>query len=104
MQTTIAFAVALAVFAMQTPAMAQGSIVYFGPSGEKYDRTIEAAAIKRAAEKIGDLRGSIQGSDTSIIIDEEDLKKGQSSRLGFPVPSFEDPGYRTVRPGTVPIV
>ncbi|MGB7286731.1 MAG: hypothetical protein WBC71_07360 [Salaquimonas sp.] len=52
---------------------------------KKYDRKIEAAAIEKAAEKIGDLRGSVSGDMIGKIISEADLSLNQSSRLGFPI-------------------
>jgi len=60
------------------------SIQYYG-AAKKYDANIEAAAIKRAAGKIGDLRGSVEGFDGRFLIDVQTFGQDQSSHLGFPV-------------------
>lgn len=51
----------------------------------KYDRKIEAAAIRNAAQKIGELRGSVTGDLIGQIISEADLNGRRSSALGFPI-------------------
>lgn len=62
----------------------QGSIIYQGGK-QQYDRKIEAAAIKRVAAKIGDIRGSIGDDNASHIITDEEITNPKSSQLGFPI-------------------
>ena len=56
-----------------------------GEAAKRYDRKIEQAAIQRAASKIGDIRGSIEGHGDSHFIAEDDLRDRRSQRLGFPI-------------------
>ena len=80
------------------------SIQYYGDAKPgKYDKKLEAAMIRKAAEKIGDLRGSVEGLDNDDIIDGAALKSEKSSWLGFPVVKETIPG-RTVAAGSVPLV
>ena len=60
------------------------NIFHTGSTAKKHDRKIEAAAIKIVANKMGDLRGLIDGFDTNMISAEQDLLKDRSSSLGFP--------------------
>ena len=69
----------------------------------KHDAKIEAAAIEKAAEKIGDLRGSLDGDMIGKIISEDDLKQQRSSRLGFPI-LLEPTSTDRVAANSVPIV
>lgn len=60
------------------------------PDGERqYDRKIEQAAIRRAATKMGELRGTIEGVNHRHLIAVEDLSRNQTRWLGFPV--LEEP-------------
>jgi hypothetical protein len=83
--TAAGFGIAAAALLFSiAPARAESDIVYHG--GKKtYDRKIEQAAIRRVAEKIGDLRGSLDGIKDGYIVLESEMKDPQSSRLGFPV-------------------
>ncbi len=74
-----------ALVAMTTAAQADvhSSIEYHGGKAT-YDKRIAQAAIERAAKKIGDLRGSIEGAEPKYFLTDEDLKN-QSSQLGFPI-------------------
>lgn len=88
------------VLAIAPTAMAESSIEYHG--GKKaYDRKIEAAAIMRAARKIGDLRGSLEGVEEGYIVKSDDLDKERTSSLGFPVIREE---RNSDTEATVPIV
>ena len=92
-----------------TPAFADlkssGSFV-FQENKKQYDTKIEAAAIKRAAEKIGELRGSVQGNKEAFFIDERSLDGGKTSRLGFPIIEEARPDALTITgsTGSVPII
>ena len=78
------------------------SIEYHG--GKKsYDRKIEKAAIRRAAEKIGDLRGSLEGFQDGFIVLENELDGPKSSSLGFPI-IREIAVDRDLTTGTVPLL
>ena len=69
------------------PAFAQqaeSSIIVQQPV-RSHDRNIEAAAIEKAAAKIGELRGSLEDDFIGQIIREEDLARDHSNLLGFPV-------------------
>lgn len=98
----------VASIALSTAATAsdtrESSIQYYGDAQPgKYDKKLEAAAIKRAGEKVGDLRGSLEGIDSTFIVKPTDLKADQSSHLGFPVIRETLPA-RPVDDGAVPIV
>lgn len=111
------FTIALAasgLLAGSTQAMDhdESSVVYYGdakPSPQEdvqdtsHDRTIEAAAIRKAAEKIGELRGSIDGNAERHLLQIKDLKVDRSSRLGFPVIEEKLPA-RNAPEGSVPLV
>jgi hypothetical protein len=92
------------VMATAIPAYAEkegASFVYQG--GKKtFDRSIEKAAIRRAAEKIGDLRGSLDGIRDTYIVLENELKGARSSRLGFPIIEENRP-EDTITTGSVPL-
>lgn len=92
-----------ALVAMTATAQAdkKSSIEYHGGKAA-YDKRIEQAAIKRAASKIGDLRGSIKNDDTVHILTEKDLLE-QSSQLGFPIISTPQPD-RSVTTGALRIM
>lgn len=96
------------VIGFSTPVIAEmvtnGSItVHSGPK-KKFDRKIEAAAIAKAAERIGELRGSVSGDAIGEIIRESDLDGSRSSGLGFPI--IEETGrlISTAPEGAVPLV
>lgn len=93
---------ASALIFVSAPAHAESDIVYHG--GKKtYDRKIEQAAIRRVAEKIGDLRGSLDGIKDGYIVLETELNGPQSSRLGFPIISEPDID-REMKTGTVRVM
>ena len=103
------FAAGLAGMLLAAPAFAGGqfeasSIQYYGDAKPgKYDKKLEAAMIRKAAENIGDLRGSVEGLDNGDIIDDAELKSEKSSQLGFPVIEETIRG-RSVAAGSVPLV
>lgn len=101
--TAAGFAIAAAALIfVSAPARAESDIVYHG--GKKtYDRKIEQAAIRRVAEKIGDLRGSLDGIKDGYIVLETELNGAQSSRLGFPIISEPDID-REMNTGTVRVM
>lgn len=104
MKKITVLAAGIAALVVSSQAHAQGDFIYYGTSGEKFDRNIEAAAIRKAAEKIGDLRGTIEGLDATPIITIQDLGRDQSSHLGLPVIDLEGPAHRVVAPGSIPLV
>ncbi|WP_075995754.1 hypothetical protein [Salaquimonas pukyongi] len=105
--TAIATALASLMFAVPSVAGATqktSSIQYYGDAKPgKYDKKLEAAMIRKAAEKIGDLRGSVEGLNSGYIIDGAALESDQSSRLGFPVIQETIPGTG-VAAGAQPLV
>ena len=95
-------ALALCMIAtVTTSAFAESSIQYYGMK-KPFDAKIEAAAIEKAASKIGELRGSIDGSHDGYLITLDDLDKKRTSALGFPI-LREQPVQRKVS-DSVPIV
>ena len=80
------------------------SIQYYGDAKPgKYDKKLEAAMIRKAAEKIGDLRGSVDGLDEDYIIDNAELEAEKSSWLGFPVIEETIPA-RAATENSIPLV
>jgi len=101
----MAMAATAGLLAFSAPAHADaktGSFEYHGGK-QKFDRKIEAAAIRRAAEKIGDLRGSLEGNRDAYIVDPEELGREQSSHLGFPIMQIENRDFDSIT-GSVPII
>lgn len=103
-----AVAAGVAGLLVAMPAMAEpqheSSIQYYGDAAPgKYDKKLEAAMIRKAAEKIGDLRGSVDGIDNGYIIDNAELKTEKSSWLGFPVIEETIPA-RAVAANSIPLV
>lgn len=101
-------AASVACLLVAMPATAEtkheSSIQYYGDAAPgKYDKKLEAAMIRKAAENIGNLRGSVDGIDNGYIIDGAELKIEKSSWLGFPVIEETIPG-RAVAAGSVPLV
>src|SRR6056297_1881423 len=45
----------------------------------KYDKKIAEAARKRAAEKVGDLRGGLSSDDLTTLVQKDDLKAPSAS-------------------------
>lgn len=72
-----------AVLLSSNIAFAESSITYYGNSNG-FDKKIAAAALKKAAEKIGDLRGSIEGLDENFIATNKELTNSRQTALGFP--------------------
>ena len=103
------FAAGLAGMLLAAPAFAGGqfeasSIQYYGDAKPgKYDKKLEAAMIRKAAEKIGDLRGSVDGLDEDYIIDNAELEAEKSSWLGFPVIEETIPA-RAATENSIPLV
>jgi len=107
------FAAGVAGLLVATPAMAEtkmaentygSSIQYYGDARPgKYDKKLEAAMIRKAAEKIGDLRGSVDGLDEDYIIDNAELEAEKSSWLGFPVIEETIPA-RAATENSIPLV
>lgn len=50
-----------------------------------FDSKIEAAAAAKAASKIGELRGSLDGLDDAYLITQDDLDQKRTSAIGFPI-------------------
>ena len=64
----------------------------FALAGEaRFDRKLEAAAAKIAAEKLGEIRGSIDHDETPLIITQKLLRKEASQRSLLPRPSWVPP-------------
>ncbi|MEM9278064.1 MAG: hypothetical protein AAGA76_05790 [Pseudomonadota bacterium] len=64
----------------------------FALAGEvKFDRNIEAAAAKIAAEKLGDIRGSINHDEVPFMITDKLLKKEQKETNLLPRPAWIPP-------------
>ncbi len=78
-------------------------ITTLGKPSEKYDRKLEAAAIERAANNIGELRGSLHGFEGEFIVETDDLENGASKSLGFPTIRETLPA-RSIQAGAVPLV
>ena len=101
--TAIAGTLALGVYQGSEPAFAETKrsedIVFAKEMPKRYDSKIEAAAISRAAKKIGDLRGSILGGSLDDLMTKDALRSNQSSSLGFPI--FSEPSQNT---DSVPLV
>lgn len=55
----------------------------------KYDETVAKAAAAKAAEKIGDIRGTIGYDETPDIVTKEDLKDTPVNTSFLPQPSTE---------------
>lgn len=69
----------------------------------RYDKKIEKAAAKRAAEKLGSLRGLILTDDENVFIKEQDLQpKPRQETMLFPSPyrkAWErEPGMEALPP------
>ena len=96
---------AVAMIIAVTPANAEkaGSSIEYHGGKKSHDRKIEKAAIRRAAEKIGDLRGSLEGFKDGYIVLETELDGPQSGRLGFPI-IREERADRDIITGSVPIL
>lgn len=65
-------------------AFAESSITYHGGTPKSFDKKIAAAALKKAAAKIGDLRGSLDGLDEDHVATAKELRDIRRSSLGFP--------------------
>jgi len=87
---------------VQASAENSGTSIEYHGGKAAYDRRIEQAAIRRAAQKIGELRGSLDGMDDAYIVLENELNTDQSSHLGFPI-IVEPAPDRNITTGSVPI-
>jgi len=64
----------------------------FAIAGEvKHDRTIEAAAAKIAAKKVGDIRGSIDYDDVPFLVTRKLLVKEEAHTSLLPRPAWIPP-------------
>lgn len=86
-----------------TKVNAESSIQYYG-SGKGFDKKIEAAALKIAAAKIGEMRGSLKGVSQDYVVTEIEIKEPRTSTLGFPRISDETTGDIKKAQDTVPMV
>ncbi|MGI9352598.1 MAG: hypothetical protein ACR2O3_13625 [Rhizobiaceae bacterium] len=74
----------------------------FALAGEaRFDRKLEAAAAKIAAEKLGEIRGSIDHDKIPLIITQKLLRKEEAQSSLLPRPSWVAPKGETALPPMV---
>ncbi|MEM9329832.1 MAG: hypothetical protein AAGA53_00815 [Pseudomonadota bacterium] len=67
----------------------------------RIDRNVEAAAAKIAAEKLGDIRGSINHDDVPFMVTRKLLKKEEEQSSLLPRPAWVPPKGKKVLPPLV---